>query len=136
MPLTPKDVALLALPYVKKCISEANDIGLIAKILSKPFLLTLTRMGIEIAVALTAPKLLPVLEYLLQILPLIPDKYLAGIDKNFILSFLQLLQTPKSEMHKAVQSNFASLDNIAHVKTMSPEDLAALIRNIRSDGNE
>jgi hypothetical protein len=133
MPITTEDVARLAYPYVKKCVSEAKDIGPFIKFFSRPFWFTLTRIGIEIAVALTAPKLLPVLEYLLQILPLIPEKYLVGIDKTFLLSFLELLKTPKEKMYKSVQDNLPILEKAAHYPMMTPEDLAEIVRRIENE---
>lgn len=133
MPLNTTDVATLAFPYVKKCVSDAKDISPLIKFFSRPFWFTLTRIGIEIAVALTAPKLLPILDYLLQILPLIPEKYLAGIDKNFLLSFLEVLKTPKQQMYQSVQSNFSSLNEVAHYPTMTPEDLIEIVRRIKND---
>lgn len=100
------EVAEIAYPYVKKCVDEYKGSPFL-KLVTRPFLFKLTRMGIEIAVVMARPKVEPVLNYLVQIFELLPD----SLDKKFILAFLELMQTPKEKMLPAVQQNLPFLED-------------------------
>lgn len=126
--MTSKDLATLVYPYIKKCINDSKDLGVFWKTMSRPAWFTLTRIGVEVAIGLSKPKLEPILKYLVQILPIIPDKYLLGIDKDFLLAFLQVLQTPKEDMLEVIQDNFRFIEG--HYANLTKEDLAEIAKFI------
>lgn len=115
MPTNSTDVANIAFPYVKKCMEEYKG-SFFLKMMTRPFLFKLTRMGIEVGVVMARPKVEPILEYLIEIFKVIPDSVLesAGVDKKFVISFLELVQTPKEAMLPSVQQNFAFLQEPPH----------------------
>lgn len=110
-PLNSSDVATIAFPYVKKCMIEYKG-AFFLKALSRPFWFQLTRIGIEIAVVMTRPKIEPVLKYLIDLFKVVPDDMLAaaGIDKKFVVMFLELVQTPKEKMSQPIQQNLTFLE--------------------------
>lgn len=110
MPLNSTQVAEIAFPYVKKCMEEYKG-SFFLKMVTKPFLFKLTRMGIEVGVVMARPKVEPILQYLIEIFKIIPDSTLeaSGVDKKFVMSFLELMQTPKESMLPSIQQNFVFL---------------------------
>ena len=110
MATTSTDVAELIYPYVKKCMEEYKG-SFFLKMVTKPFLFKLTRMGVEIGVVMARPKVEPILKYLIDLFKVIHDNVLEayGVDKKFVVAFLELVQTPKETMLPAIQQNFAFL---------------------------
>jgi hypothetical protein len=114
--MTTKDLARESLPYVKQALKSARPAiveqigraGMLVvwpawSVLTGPLLPLLVRIAIELAVGLTAPNLLPVLEVLERLATTLPEGYIPPAHRTWFTELVQLLGTPRSQMHEAVQ---------------------------------
>jgi hypothetical protein len=116
MTMTPESLAKAVLPYARYAVKAARPmvVGVVGRpgwvllwpawaVVTGPLLPVLVRIGVELAVALTAPSLLPVLEALNRILTRVPGTYLAPADRAFVGELTQLLATPRAQLSVPVR---------------------------------
>jgi hypothetical protein len=116
MTMTPESLAKAALPYARYAVKAARPMVVEAvgragwvllwpawAVVTGPLLPVLVRIGVELAVALTAPSLLPVLEALNRILTCVPGTYLAPADRAFVAELTRLLATPRAQLSAPVR---------------------------------
>ena len=120
MTMTPESVAEVVLPYARHAVKTArsNVVDAVGRagwvvlwpawaVVTGPLLPVLVRMGVELAVALVAPKLLPVLQFVSGLLASLPDTYLTSADRAFLVDLTELLTTPRAQLSEPVQSALA-----------------------------
>lgn len=120
MTMTTESVAKAVLPYARHAVKTArpNVVEAVGRagwvvlwpawaVVTGPLLPVLVRMGVELAVALAAPKLLPVLQFLSGLLASLPDTYLTAADRAFLVDLTRLLATPRAQLSEPVQSALA-----------------------------
>ena len=115
--MTTEDLARAALPYVRHSLLASRPaiverIGLAGMlavwpawaVVTGPLLPLLVRVGIELAVGLAAPNLLPVLVGLEQLLAALPAGYVPPDQRAWFSGLVKLLGTPRSQMLATVQA--------------------------------
>ena len=118
--LTTQTLATTALPYVRHAVKRAKpiitrEIGVGAwmilwpawAVVTGPLLPILTRLAIELAVGLTAPQLLPLVEMLSRLAAMISEAYLPAADKALLADLAELLGTARTQMLEPVRETLA-----------------------------
>jgi hypothetical protein len=115
--MTTESLAETVLPYARHAVKTArsNVVEAVGRagwvvlwpawaVVTGPLLPVLVRMGVELAVALAAPRLLPVLRFVSGLLSSLPDTYLTPADRAFLVDLTRLLSTPREQLSEPVQS--------------------------------
>ena len=115
--MTTEDLARAALPYVRHSliasrpaiVERIGRAGMLAvwpawAVVTGPLLPLLVRVGIELAVGLTAPNLLPVLLGLERLLAALPAGYVPADHRTWFSGLIGVLGTPRSQMLATVQA--------------------------------
>jgi hypothetical protein len=115
--MTAKDLATEALPYVRTALIGAKpaivqEIGRAGMfilspawaMITGPLCPLLTRIAIELAIGLAAPRGLPVFAVLGTMAKTLPDGYMPAAHRVWLAGVVALLETPRAAMHESVQS--------------------------------
>jgi hypothetical protein len=126
--MTTRDLTRRLLPYVRHALLEARPdiIDAVGRagwvilwpawaVVTGPFLPLLVRIGVELAIGLVAPPLVPILDLFNALSVYIADTYLPESSRAFLAELTLLLRAPLSEMLPPVRDTLA----------LSPDALAA-----------
>jgi hypothetical protein len=114
--MTMEELTRTTLPYARRAVIEARSEIIEAvtpagwvllwpawAVLTGPLLPLLVRMGLELMVALSAPKLVPVFDVANSMLVYISETYVPAESKAFLEALTKLMHTPRSELMGPVQ---------------------------------
>jgi hypothetical protein len=118
--MTTQDLTRIVLPYARHALTAArpaviNVVGRAGWIVVwpawamvvGPLLPLLVRIGVELAVGLAAPSLLPLLEMINALASYVPEGYLSGSARAFLAELLALLKTPRATFSQPVREALA-----------------------------
>jgi hypothetical protein len=121
MAMTTEDLAGAVLPYARRAVKAARPTVVEAvgragwlvlwpawAVVMGPLLPVLVRIGVELAVALAAPPLLPFLEVVSGLADSVFKPYLSDADRAFLADLIRLLATPRAQLSAPVQDALAS----------------------------
>jgi hypothetical protein len=110
------ELTRIALPYARRALIEARSEVIEAvtpagwvllwpawAVLIGPLLPLLVRIGLELMIALSAPKLTPVFEVANALLVYVAETYVPAESKAFLAELTTLLRTPRSALMGPVQ---------------------------------
>lgn len=114
--MTTQDLTRAALPYAREALRAARPavVGSLGRpawlvlwpawaVVTGPLLPLLVRIGVELAVGLTAPALLPVLEVVNALAAYVSETYLPGPTRAFLAELTALMKTPREALCEPVR---------------------------------
>ncbi len=118
--MTTQDLTRVVLPYARHALIEARPevvatLGTAGWVLlwpawalvTGPLLPLLVRIGIELGIGLTGPRLVPILELINVLSTYVSDVYLPPSSRAFLVDLTWLMKMSREEMMESVQSALA-----------------------------